>query len=444
MRVDETRKGGSGWTWSSGLHIVYHPRGCTTCMEYGRHIMEAEFTKDDEYVVASEQRQGEADYWRRKATKYIDDLEEAEGSLRRMGARIDELEREIECSRDYEDGRGGKRARYESPYEGGSGISSPATNMPVRSQQPSRVKEDSYAQAVQTPALRNVQEDVYMEDGEIWRFPPLPNPGVPQMVQAGPLALPRGANWRPAPAARPAVSGMTRFRGNMPLRHPPMILRSMEELNQHLEAANVPGNNLALARMRAYVREAQDLPKEARSPVQNEALIKWKIPKWVPQESRPAARGVGPNTPAGINTPRLSDPPEEWARWIWRYPREADTRPGIHQGRDGISLSSIRGLLLVTGCAPRGNGVLRARNAFMIRAAELMATPGRYRGLVEAMHLNIAAQQRVTVAQPSDNVTIGDVAQLFAADGITIPQIMDGYEWGRATLQSMAHGADAS
>ena len=64
MRVDETRKGGSGWTWSSGLHIVYHPRGCTTCMEYGHHIMEAEFTKDDEYVVASEQRQGEADYWR--------------------------------------------------------------------------------------------------------------------------------------------------------------------------------------------------------------------------------------------------------------------------------------------------------------------------------------------------------------------------------------------
>ena len=51
--------------------------------------------------------------------------------------------------------------------------------------------------------------------------------------------------------------------------------------------------------------------------------------------------------------------------------------PGIHWGRDGISLSLIRGLLLVTGQAPRGTGVIREQNMFMTRTAGLLATQGR-------------------------------------------------------------------
>ena len=109
-----------------------------------------------------------------------------------------------------------------------------------------------------------------------------------------------------------------------------------------------------------------------------------------------------------------------------------------------MSLSSIRGLLLVTGCAPRGNGVIRTRNAFMMRAAELIATPGRYRRLVEEMRLTIATSPRVTTAQPSENVTVEDVAQLLAADGITIPQVMDAFEWGHSMLQNLVSGVDAS
>jgi hypothetical protein len=52
MTVDRDNWDNHGWSWSHGLHIIYHPRGCNTCMEYGRHIMEAEFVRDDEYVAA--------------------------------------------------------------------------------------------------------------------------------------------------------------------------------------------------------------------------------------------------------------------------------------------------------------------------------------------------------------------------------------------------------
>jgi hypothetical protein len=92
--------------------------------------------------------------------------------------------------------------------------------------------------------------------------------------------------------------------------------------------------------------------------MQNAALLKWKTPGWEPIEACLPVRGSDQNAPAGVNTPRLMDPAEDWARWMWRYPREAEMCPGIHRGRDGMSLSSIRGLLLVTGSAPRGVGVI--------------------------------------------------------------------------------------
>jgi hypothetical protein len=129
---------------------------------------------------------------------------------------------------------------------------------------------------------------------------------------------------------------------------------------------------------------------------------------------------------------------------MWRYPREVEMRPGIRRGRDGMSLSSIRGLLLVTRRAPRGTGVLRERNTFMMRAVELMATPGRCRRMVEEMRLTIAAILRATMAQLSENVTIEDIARLFVADGMTILQIVDAYEWGCSMLLNLVSGVDAS
>ena len=146
------------------------------------------------------------------------------------------------------------------------------------------------------------------------------------------MTIPRGTNWTPATRGRPVVTRRGGFGGHAPPRLPTLIIPSMEELEWHLDAANIPGNKLALSRMRTYVRDAQNVPREMRSPVQNAALMKWKTPGWVPAEMKPPGKSGEQNAPPGVNTPRLTDPAEDWAWWMWRYPREAETHPGIRRG----------------------------------------------------------------------------------------------------------------
>jgi len=68
----------------------------------------------------------------------------------------------------------------------------------------------------------------------------------------------------------------------------------------------------------------------------------------VPAEARPLMKQSDPNTLVRINMPWTTDPPEEWARWLWRYPREVAMHPGILRAHYGINLSSVRGMLMVT------------------------------------------------------------------------------------------------
>jgi len=87
--------------------------------------------------------------------------------------------------------------------------------------------------------------------------------------------------------------------------------------------------------------------------LQNATLVKWKTPNWVPAEARPLTKQSDQSTLVGINMPQTTDPPEEWARWLWRYPREAAMCPGILRAHYGINLSLVRGMLMVTARAPR-------------------------------------------------------------------------------------------
>jgi hypothetical protein len=65
----------------------------------------------------------------------------------------------------------------------------------------------------------------------------------------------------------------------------------------------------------------------------------------------------------------------------------------------------------------------------MTRAAELMATPGRYRWLVEERRMTIAAIPRIMMAQPSENVTVEDVAAMFTADHRSLTSYHDMPPW---------------
>jgi hypothetical protein len=73
-----------------------------------------------------------------------------------------------------------------------------------------------------------------------------------------------------------------------------------------------------------------------------------------------------------------------------------------------------------------------------------MATPGRYRRLVKERRMTITAIPRVTTAQPSENVTVEDVAAMFTVDGVTIAQVSDAFEWGCSMLLNLSNGVDTS
>ena len=71
----------------------------------------------------------------------------------------------------------------------------------------------------------------------------------------------------------------------------------------------------------------------------------------------------------------------------------------------------------------------------MLRAAQMLATPGRYRCMVKDLHLVIATNPRVTMAPSSENVIVEDMARLLVVDGVTIPQVWDAHEWASLVLQ---------
>jgi len=81
---------------------------------------------------------------------------------------------------------------------------------------------------------------------------------------------------------------------------------------------------------------------------------------------------------------------------------------------------------------------------FLIHAAQLLLTLGLYQHLVDKLCLTIATTPHITLAQLLDNVTIKDVARLFAGDGITIPQISDVFKWGQMALAGWSTGSEAS
>jgi len=81
MEVEERLPDNHTWTWNKNLSIVYHPRGCKTCMEYSQHIMEAKLMKDDNYVIACKGRKEEVNFWQAKANKYADQLEDTDETI---------------------------------------------------------------------------------------------------------------------------------------------------------------------------------------------------------------------------------------------------------------------------------------------------------------------------------------------------------------------------
>lgn len=217
---------------------------------------------DDDYITVNKESRYEINCWRKKNDKYFEELEGADIRIRELQTKVRELEDQLEDYHEYKEKCNGKCTCYGGSLEHGLGTGSPALStltsgpsLPV-SQAPT-----TYARTLQVPPRVNVQEDVVMEEGELGRFPPLPNPSQPLSSTVGTIVVPRGANWNPAPRGRPGM-GMRGGIGARPSREPLLLITSLAQLDHYLEAANRPGDETAVAQMCAYVREAHLLRKE--------------------------------------------------------------------------------------------------------------------------------------------------------------------------------------
>ena len=169
---------------------------------------------DDDYTVANRIRQQEVDYWKIKNEKYFEELEDADTRIRRLEARVIELEDQLEDSRDYNDRRNRKRARYGGHRGFGSGAGSSALSTPTSGPSiPVSQTPTTYAGTLSAPPRVNVQEDVVMEEGETAAFPPLPYPSQPVTHRSFGCANPRESDMQ----IRKSLKGDDYFKRYRPL-----------------------------------------------------------------------------------------------------------------------------------------------------------------------------------------------------------------------------------
>jgi len=423
------------WAYNERMELIHHPQGCEMCTHYGTHISSAEISADTDYADARERRTmhiQEDAYWRRQADNFDRQLSEAEEEIRRLQRKVDRLEQQLEDSSSYDGGRAGKRPRHQQSFESSNGPDRNATPASWTSLVPEVRAPTSYAQTAATrPAA---QQDVDMTGPEEANYPPLPPPAPPMAMPSNLTTIPRGAQWTPAPNPRPNP----RLTGRI------ISPTNEAELTELIRRAHEDKHMGAVLSMRIFARDAHSAGAN-RSPLQSMGLTRWRLPEWVPSDQRSPWATTRPADPSRMEMPRQDAPIEEWARWLWRYPQNLLSKPGITHDPSGISLASIRGYLLITGRAPRGEGHQRGRAVFIMRAIELALTPGLYRQTLASLGLTVAVSRGMDrYMNPTENTSVNDVVRFYAQQGISIDEVVDAHVWAERQLRHYMQDDDVA
>jgi hypothetical protein len=237
-------------------------------------------------------------------------------------------------------------------------------------------------------------------------------------------------------------------------------------------------NNKALHMAQAFVTQVQNTLVVQRTEPQRQALKEWTYPDWftpapckgkahvAPKKSKcPLATSSGPSadTPTDLaamsaakpqlplfpelppphadswqphhqedvrlNMPTLQDPPKMWAMWIDQNPDHCPY--GIVVMPDGcISMRSIRGMQLIKRRNSRREAVEQHRTQYLFLAAQLFTLPSAYWHALRRLHLTVApGQSWAPCACPIANLTINDLVQFFAKQGVSEEQADNVFEY---------------
>jgi len=231
----------------------------------------------------------------------------------------------------------------------------------------------NYSQMLQAPAPTHIQMDIDKEGSRTGQFPALPKPQLPWETTASLVTILHRANWTPARELRPTVGLWGGLRGNMMPQANSLNIRTKGKLDQYIAAAHISGSWAVYSNMHTYVQEAHLLAKEVWSPLQNAAPGQMEDTQLGASRGKATRETEWPEHTSRDKHPQTTDPPEEWARWLWRYPREVAMCPGIFRARYWINLSSVRGMLMVMVRAPHRVIAHHTQSAFLICVAQLIS-----------------------------------------------------------------------
>ena len=381
----------SGWRNDDSLGIVVHNGECDECAKYAMHIFPFQFSRDAGYIGAKERRDQQIEkFWEDRAWKAQSELERAEDKIDQLWDRIRSLESQLEEPRH-------KRVRVDDT-----------------SVTPSVKITDTYAETVSKPPRR--ETDVVMKDAQK-EFPPLP-PSI------HPPRDPSEANKRPQ------------------INFPPKELPENEAMfKRWSDQAQIEGNEVDLARARAYVRFANFTPPEKRTPLMKYALAEWHLPAWLPLDRQSGRGQVRAQDGQRLNQPKLSDPPEQWAQFMHHRLYMYKDTPGLVIDHTGISLPHLRGMLLTRQLLPP-RALQRERSAANLRILEVLATPGLYRETIRGGRFYLSERDLKPMTQSGDNVSVDDVISHLAACGVEPYEVDDARAYADSWLSTATRSDD--
>ncbi|KAF8896530.1 hypothetical protein BD779DRAFT_1496354 [Infundibulicybe gibba] len=224
------------------------------------------------------------------------------------------------------------------------------------------------------------------------------------------------SSWKAPPAPVAAHSITNPYTGRNPKN-----IRQMQAL---MTAAHKPGNDGALAKVKALCADAHLTPREQKTDLQRFLLSNWRSP------SGSGTADVHAPQPSVVmrTNPRVDDPPEVWyeylsvhqGSWPRGVRRDAHSRPIMSDLRASRTVARLRPEAETSGPGNTSPATGISRVEFMARVVQLFSAPGMYKFFVEKEDILIATTIAFKPYKGSPDITVRELVRHFADCGVTI------------------------
>lgn len=206
--------------------------------------------------------------------------------------------------------------------------------------------------------------------------------------------------------------------------------RTIGQLQSLMIAAHKPGNDGALAKIKALCAEAHSTPREHKTELQKYLLSNWRNPNLFVESARTA-----PLVPAKMN-PRMDDPVETWFAYLSTH--HGSWPRGVRRdSRNRPFMSDLKASRTVARLRPDVDtaATVASRSEFLTCVTEVFSTPGVYKKYVEQNGVTIAPAASYRPFPGFAPVTPDAVVRHFADCGVTVEAVAEEFEpWSRSYL----------